>query len=221
VVLNEDGTISVSALTATSGAPKRWREVAPWQWREVGGDDRLAAVVENGKVTRFSIAGFAPIIEFVPAPASFDAGWILPATAVALGVILLTALAWPVLAFTRWRYGYQPSVIGRPALVRWAPRVTPWVLLAICGGWLALVTAIESDVTVLDGRLDIWMRLLQGLSLVSIVGSLGMVWNAWTLARAPQRRWATLAWAVPAAVSALFLVWLLIVGGTVTPSLDY
>ncbi|KQY93799.1 serine hydrolase [Caulobacter sp. Root1455] len=221
VTLNDDDTISVSALTATSGAPKRWREVAPWQWREVGGDDRLAAFVENGKVTRFSIAGFAPIIEFVPAPASFDAGWILPAASVALGVILLTALAWPVLAFTRWRYGYQPAVIGRPALARWAPRVTPWLLLVVCGGWLALVMSIEKDVSVLDGRLDIWMRLLQGLSLIAIVGSLLMVWNCWTLARSPQRRWTTLAWAVLGAASALFVIWLLIAGRTLTLSLNF
>lgn len=221
VVLNDDDTISVSALTATSGAPKRWREVAPWQWREVGGDDRLAAVVENGRVMRFSIAGFAPIIEFVPAPSSFDAGWILPTTMVALGVAMLTALSWPVLAFTRWRYGHRPAVVGRPALARWAPRVTPWLLLIICGGWLVLVTAIEKDVSMLDGRLDIWMRLLQGLSLVAIAGAVLMVWNTWTLTRSPQRRWAPLAWAVLAAVSALFLVWLLIVGQTLTVSLDY
>ncbi|MFZ0269234.1 serine hydrolase domain-containing protein [Caulobacter sp.] len=221
VALSDDGTLTVAALLGTNGVPKRWREVAPWQWREVGGDDRLAAVVKDGKVTMFSIAGYAPIFEFTPAPASFDAGWILPAAMAALGVILLTALAWPVLTFTRWRYGHQPAVVGRPALARWAPRVTPWALLVICGGWLAMVTAIDNDVTMLDGRLDIWMRLLQALSLAAIVGSFLMVWNAWILARSPQRRWLRAAWAALSAVSALFLIWLLIVGKTLTLSLNY
>jgi len=49
VTLNADDTISVSALTDPAGVPKRWREVAPWQWREVDGSSLLGATVASGE----------------------------------------------------------------------------------------------------------------------------------------------------------------------------
>eukprot|EP01035_Chromulina_nebulosa_P027990 gene27990-36879_t len=49
VTVNDDNTITVSALTNAAGVPKRWRETAPWQWQEVGGEDRLGAMVKDGK----------------------------------------------------------------------------------------------------------------------------------------------------------------------------
>src|SRR3546814_1883908 len=43
VEINDEGQLVISSLTGADGAPKRWREVAPFLWHEVGGNDRLAA----------------------------------------------------------------------------------------------------------------------------------------------------------------------------------
>ena len=50
VVGNDDGTLVIPELTGLNGQPKMWREVAPYVWREVGGQERLAAKIENGRI---------------------------------------------------------------------------------------------------------------------------------------------------------------------------
>src|SRR3546814_1072019 len=54
VEINDEGQLVISSLTGADGAPKRWREVAPFLWHEVGGNDRLAAQLVDGKPVRRS-----------------------------------------------------------------------------------------------------------------------------------------------------------------------
>lgn len=220
IAVNDDDTITVNALTDAGGTPKRWREVGPWQWVDASGSDRLHAVVKDGRVTLFATAGIAPIIGFVPAPASFNAAWIIPLALVALMVALLTALAWPVMALTRRSHGYQVPTAGRARLLRRASRATAWLLVIITTGWMMILAALSSDVASFDGRLDGWMRVLHVLLVVAILGTGLAIWHAVSVARTPGRRMATV-WAVLFAVSAAFLVWLAISAGLLTISLDY
>lgn len=221
VALNDDNTITVSALTNAAGQPKRWREVAPWQWQEVGGEDRLGAVVKDGKVTAFAPRGYAPIFLFVPASTGMNWGWIMPVLLAALAVMLVTALGWPIVALVRRRYKYSSGITGRPLMLHRATRATAWIMLIVAAGWMGMIAALSSDVGNFDGRLDGWMRLLQFLSLLGIVGTALAFWNAWVIARSPgKRRLATL-WAIIIALSALFLVWLMIDMRTLTLSLNF
>jgi CubicO group peptidase (beta-lactamase class C family) len=221
VTVNDDNTITVSALTNAAGVPKRWREVAPWQWQEVGGEDRLGAVVKDGRVTAFAPRGYAPIFLFIPASAGMNAGWIIPVLLAALAVMLVAALAWPITALVRRRYGYRATLAGRPLMLHRATRITAWLMLVVAAGWMGMITALGSDVAYLDGRLDIWMRLLQLLSLVAIVGTVLAVWNVRVIAGAPERRRLATAWAAVIALSALFLVWMMIDMRTLTFSLNF
>lgn len=218
---NPDGTITVSSLVNAGGAPKKWREVGPWQWREVGGDSLLGAVVEDGAVKYFAPAEFAPIFVFVPAAAAQNTAWIAPAFLAALGVMLVTALAWPIVAITRWRYGRGSPLEGRTLLLHRITRATAWLMLTIAASWVAIIGALEADVGVLDGRLDGWIRLIQLLSLAAVAGSLTSIWNVWLVMRDPSRKWPARIWAVAIMVSALFLAWLIISQNTITPGLNY
>jgi len=79
VAADKDNNLIVSSITDPSGTPRKWREVGPWLWQEVNGEDFLQAIPDGkGGVKMFSITPYAPIIEFMPAPASLNAGWILP-----------------------------------------------------------------------------------------------------------------------------------------------
>lgn len=221
VTLNSDDTISVSALTDPSGVPKRWREVAPWQWREVGGSSLLGAKVENGRVVSFSIGEFAPIFLFLPAPVGIDAGWIVPTLLAALGLMLLTALAWPVLALMRRVYGYRSPLAGRPLLLDRVMRGTAVASVLVAAGWMGMLAAINSDVGLLDGRLDIWMRLIQLLEIAAIIGTLVSVCNAYLVVRSADRSVAAKIWAVLVPLAGLFLGWFVISMGLLTFGLDY
>lgn len=222
VAVDEDNHLVVSSITDAAGTPREWREIGPWLWQEVDGTDKLQAIInDDGSVKMFSITPFAPIIEFLPAPASFNAGWILPVAGIALVIILIAALGWPIVALVRRRYKYPSPLKDRPLFLHRATRGTAWLLVILTVGWLAVIAAINSDLTALNGGLDIWMRLLQLLLILAIVGTVLAIWNAWSVARAPGRHWVAAIWAVLIALAAAFLVWLSLNVGLLTASLNY
>jgi hypothetical protein len=169
----------------------------------------------------FSITPYAPIIEFLPAPASLNAGWIFPVGGAALLILLIAALGWPIVALIRRRYKYQSGVGGRALTLHRVTRGTAWLCILLAVGWFGVLTAINNDLTALNGGMDIWMRLLQLVLVVAIVGTLAAIWNAWTVASAPGRHWVRTIWAVLIALAAAFFVWLCLDLGLLTASLNY
>jgi CubicO group peptidase (beta-lactamase class C family) len=222
VGIDDDNHLVVSSITDPAGTPRKWREIGPWLWQEVNGADKLQASLNpDGSVRMFSITPFAPIIEFLPAPASLDAGWILPVASIALLILFIAALGWPIAALVRRRYKAASPLRDRPLMLHRATRATAWLFVILAAGWLAILTAVNSDLTALNGPLDIWMRLLQLVLIVAIAGTVLAIWNAWTVARAPGRHWRATVWAVLIALSALFLVWLSLDVGLLTASLNF
>jgi CubicO group peptidase (beta-lactamase class C family) len=222
VAIDGDNYLVVSSITDAAGTPRKWREIGPWLWQEVNGTDKLQANLnDNGSVKMFSISAFAPIIEFLPAPASMDAGWILPVASIALLILLLAALGWPIVALVRRRYKAPSPLRDRPLMLHRATRATAWLFMVLAAGWMAILTVINSDLTALNGPLDIWMRLLQLVLIVAIAGTVLAIWNAWTVAKAPGRHWRATLWAVLIALSAVFLVWLSLNAGLLTASLNF
>jgi len=222
VGMDKDGILTVSTVTDPSGAPRKWRAIGPWLWQEVNGTDKLEAVPDaNGKVKMFSITPYAPIIEFVPAPTSLNAGWILPVAGIAILVMLVTAIGWPTVALVRRRYKYASDLSGRPLQLHRGTRVTAWLFIALMVGWFIIFSLINKDLAVLDSGLDIWMRLLQLILVAAIVGTVVAIWNAWTVVRTPGKHRVATIWSIIIAASAAFLVWLCLDVGLLTASLNY
>jgi len=220
--VDKDGNLVVSTITGPSGAPRKWREVQPWVWQDTNGSDYLQAVTDaNGRVKMFSITPFAPIIEFVPAPASLNAGWIFPVGGAALFIMLIAAFGWPIVALVRWRYKYKADVSGRALKLHRATRATAWLFIGLVVGWVLVLAAVDKDLAVLNGGLDVWMRLLQLMLVLAIVGTLAAIWNAYLVARSPGRHRIRTIWAVVIALSAAFLVWLCLDMGLLTASLNF
>jgi CubicO group peptidase (beta-lactamase class C family) len=208
VSLNPDDTITVSSLETTGGGLKHWREVSPWHWVEVGGDDELGAVVKDGHIVYFSTAGAAPISEDMPAPASINSAWIMPLMLIALGIMLITALGWPIVALVRRNYGYKLPIVGRDLWLHRALRITAWLTLIVAAGWFTILGAMGGNLEIMDGRLDGWMWLLQILAVLAVIGALVSVWNAYAVFVSKDRGWVAKSWAIAAALAALFLAWL-------------
>jgi hypothetical protein len=222
VSVDKDGIIEASSITDPSGAPRKWREVAPWTWQEVNGTDKLEAVVDGGgRVKMFSITPYAAIIEFLPAPVSLNAGWILPAAGLAMLIMLIAAIGWPTAALVRRRFKHASDLGGRPLQLHRAARATGWLFIILTIGWLIIFTLINKDLTALDDGLDIWMRLLQLILIAAIVGTLAAICNAWTVFRSPGRHRVRTIWAFLIALAAAFLAWFCLDMGLLTASLNY
>jgi hypothetical protein len=145
----------------------------------------------------------------------------MPLMLIALTIMLLTALTWPIRAILRRRYGYASPVTGRRLWLNRATQATAWIMVIVPAGWLAMIQLLSADVGNLDGRLDGWMRLLQLLSLVGVAGTIVTLWNLYESTRQPRRPVLSIVWLVLVALAAVYLVWLMITLRTLTPSLNY
>ena len=206
VVANEDGTISVTLALGPGGAPKKWREVAPYLWQDTASTDRLSADVVDGKVTRFSMEPYAPIMVFQRL--STWASLALPLLVASLAVLLLTVLAWPVSALVRRYYGVSYRLSGQDARMHRLARIAALLVLVAAGGALALVAVMLSKLEMTSPDTDgliIGLRLFATVALP--VGTALAAWNAWHAVRARRRLLAKL-WALLLALACLFLLWI-------------
>ncbi len=102
-----------------------------------------------------------------------------------------------------------------------ATRVTAWIAVIVAAGWMGMISVLSSDLEALDGRLDIWMRLLQLLTWVAVAGTMLIIWNAWIMTRSPERKRLATGWTMLVALSAVFLVWLAFSLRTMTFGLNF
>ncbi|HEX8233660.1 MAG TPA: serine hydrolase domain-containing protein [Caulobacteraceae bacterium] len=207
VLDNGDGTISVADLKGLNGQPKKWREIAPFLWQEVGGDAKLAAEVKAGKVVRFTGDEIAPFMMFSPIPAATSSSWLLPALIAALAALALTGLLWPVTALARRKYRAPFVLEGQGARAyRWV-RIAALAAVATLVAWGGAVTAMFSDLTLLTSKMDPVLWLLHILALVVFVGGAAIgIWNAYVVWRS-GRGWLAKLWSVVVALSFLILLY--------------
>lgn len=207
VVPTEDGSISVPSLTDLGGQPIKWREIAPYVWRDVNGADRLAAKVVDGRVQRFSTDPISPFMVFEPVPWWKSASWLLPAFLSALLVLVLTVLAWPVSALVRRHYKASYALSGLDARAHRLIRLSALVVLGtVLAAGITLVVMF-SNYDLLSPANDWLVRTLRVASLIVLpIGAAIALWNAWVVLSSGRRRWAKF-WAVVLALSFVVVLW--------------
>ncbi|MDN5780817.1 MAG: beta-lactamase family protein [Luteimonas sp.] len=206
VVANKDGTISVTLALGPGGAPKKWREVAPYLWQDTVSADRLAADVVDGKVTRFSMEPYAPIMVFQRLSTWQALG--MPLLVASLVILLLTVLAWPVSALVRRYYGAPYRLSGMDARAHRLVRIAALLVLVAMGSMLGLVVAMLGKLALTSPDTDgliIALRLFA--TVVLPLGAAVAAWNAWRVLRGRRRLLAKL-WALLLALACLFLLWI-------------
>ena len=213
-----DGTIQVSTYKDPAGAVKTWREIGPMLWQEVGRTDRMAATVENGRVTSFRQEDDPTVEMQVPVPASIDGRWMMPLLQLTLLILIVYVVLWPVSAIARWRYGHKFKLTGRAALLYRLARIAALVDLGLVAGWMAL---LGHDFGSFDTPLDPWLRAMQLVGVLAILGAVVGLWNLVTVWRDSSRSW----WAKPSslllAAATLAPVWFIFALHLITASLDY
>jgi CubicO group peptidase (beta-lactamase class C family) len=201
ISLDKDGRPSVPEILG--GPPHKWIEVAPFVWQAAYGHARLGAIVENGRVVRWSFNPVSPFMVWDRAPWYRDATWLLPVFEAAMILIVLTAASWPVAAISRRRFGAAIS-LGGPDLksYRWV-RGFSWLALVVLGGWTWLFVSLESDSII--GGATLWP--LQIVGTLAFVGLCGTA--LWNLLRVWQsnRGWFAKLWSVLLALAAFITLW--------------
>jgi CubicO group peptidase (beta-lactamase class C family) len=218
--VNADGALVIPPLTALNGQPKLWREVAPFVWREVGGKERLAAQIVDGRVRFLGYDGTSGIEVFVPVRAGKSSAWITPVLTASLAALLLTVIAWPAAALVRGRYGAAFALSGQEAAAYRAVRATGVVNLLFVLGWSVLIQTGMSDLAVFDGRADVWFSLLHLLGVLGAIGAIIAIWNAWLAVRS-ARPWRSKIWNILLAVSCLAITWFGFTFNLIEPGVRY
>jgi CubicO group peptidase (beta-lactamase class C family) len=178
VKANPDGAITAQALYR----PAKFVEVKPFLWNEVGGHDRIEAIVKDGKVVRWAGDGIAPIEIFVRPTGFAGTGLVKPLTLASLALLALTALLWPAIALVRWRYGQPFELTGPRAQAYRGVRLGAVLSLAGVGLWYFVFTqALSTN----GANINLWIHLAQLTCFVAFVG--GLLVAIWNLAQVLRR----------------------------------
>ena len=202
---NDDGTISVADLKASSGEPKKFEEIQPFLYREVHGQDLVGFKKDGAGNWQFQMdypffifqrVGF---LESKP----FNLGLLI----FGLVVILLTVLLWPAGAMIRKHYGRPLELNPDERRQRLLARLVCLLFLVVSIGWVVAISLTDS-ISALDS-LPPWIIIFGLLGVVCALGTIFVVLNAIRSWRTSGRWiWAKLH-DVALALACLSLVWFL------------
>jgi hypothetical protein len=221
VTINEDSTISLSILEGLNGKPKKWRETAPFLWREVDGKNALAAKVQNGKVVMFSGDEISPFMMFLPSPWWKSSAWLPVVLVVSFVALALTVVMWPVAPLVRRHYRIASPLSGRDLLAhRWA-RIAAAAVLVVAIAWGVTISRMSSDISALSSKLDPWVWTLQLLSLIVFLGAAVLaVWSAWMVWTA-KRTWPAKLWSAVIGVACVMVLYVALAYHLIGFKVDY
>ena len=146
-----DGEIQASMLTNLAGTPKRWREVGPLTYREVGGQSHLRFVADSsGNVSYWISDDFPPVFVFEKLGGLTTKGnleWMFPLFAT---VLLLTLAIWIGGWFVRRRVGSKLELDRLQTRLRLASRLGILAYLAMLMAWALVLKQLMGSAWSLD-----------------------------------------------------------------------
>jgi CubicO group peptidase (beta-lactamase class C family) len=208
--LDDDGRplLPAAALPGMGDTPRKWIEIAPFVWQDAYGHQRLAAILQNGRVVRWSVDEVSPFTVFDRVPWYRDAAWLLPTTQVSLVIVLIGALSWPAGALVRRQYGITLASVTSSRLTYLLLRGCCVLVLAVIGGWALLFTLISDPGSKVTGlALDALLVSLEILGVVAFCGLLvSSLWSLW-IARARRTGWFNILCSILIALASAVLLW--------------
>jgi len=181
---DKDGILTVEDNKNQRGELKKWKEIAPLLYTEVGGSEQIAFRRDSsGKVTE--MLPFPAIYEGQRVPLYNDKRLINPVVGGNLVLVLLTVLLWPVAVFVRRKY-------QRPLFTSKGDRVLYLLSRLVCLGELIFIVApalgfsqgLEHLVILGDG-INPWLQGLHIFGWVLMAGILLLVVSAVRFVRLP------------------------------------
>ncbi|MBS0274241.1 MAG: serine hydrolase [Proteobacteria bacterium] len=204
-----DKTITVEMLKDFSGAPKRWRNVGPLTYREAGGQAHLKFVTgDDGNIDYFTSDDFIPVELLQRTHGLYQLNDLKRFGLSTILVCALTVAIWFGGWIARRRFGRSLEMTDRQRRLRLGSRLGAMLYLAVVAGWVALLTAIQADETLLlGGRLSPWLAALYVLGALAFLGGLAMIANGVLRALGGPGGWLARAGDVVLALAGLYGVW--------------
>lgn len=214
VAVNPDATISIS-----SSPDKHFREVAPYRWQEEGGSRVLLLQRPDGRKT--ILDSHNPVEIYQATPLRRSASFNLTIFTVSLLVLIATALVWPLAESARRYYRQASRIEGRALFARRVVRIAVVADLAYLFAWfLMLKPILGNEVSFYTTALDPLVRTMQVASIIPLLGAVAGIWNAVLAIRSRPSLFAK-AGSVIIAAALLGVLWIAVVGGLTSYTLNY
>ena len=180
VMPEADGTLKVGAFKDFNGQLKKWREVGPLFYRSINGQDRLAFERQNDGTMRM-IVNF-PAVVYQRATWTNRKPFNNMLLIYSISMVVLTLLLWPGAAVVRRHYGWKLNLEPGQGGLRLAIRLVcaAYVVFALL---LFAIVSSSDPITLLSGKLDPLLILAQIIGVMGAVGTLIVIYAAFSLAR--------------------------------------
>jgi CubicO group peptidase (beta-lactamase class C family) len=206
VIANADGTISLDALKAPSGALRKFEEIGPLHYREVHGQDELAFKKDSDGRWQFQVE--IPVFIFQQTGFLENKYFNFVILFFGLGVVLLTVLLWPIGALIRKHYARPLTLELQERRQRLYVRLVCLLFVVLAIGWVAVLSATD-DITAINA-LPHWVIIFGIVGVLCSLGTILVVSNAFRSWRTSGRWiWAKLH-DVMLAFACVGLVWCLL-----------
>jgi len=176
VFRNDDGTISVNELKDMSGIPIKFSEIGPMSFRNVNGQEKIGFKHDYS-------GNMVGVIDF-PFMLLQKASWLdnsalqQPLIVGSLSILVLTILLWPILAAVRWHYAKPLSLTAEQRRLRLLVRLACVALVAFVAAFAGFFAVGEKHIEILSPRGNPWLRLIQLVGWLGVLGSVIAIYNA-------------------------------------------
>ena len=214
-----DGTVQVDSMKDFSGQPKRWRPIGNMKFREVGGQELLVFKPDSsGRLQMFTED---------PIEIYQRVSWTENKTvwSIGLGFVVvvfgLTLLLWPVAALLRRHYKQKLILDPIQRRLRLLVKLACAVDLAALLAFASILVYGFSNLSVFSERLDPWLRLVQLLFVIALLGTIAMLYASYRLWRSSGRRLWTTIYTAGLVLAAFAFIWIVASSRIVQASLNY
>ena len=172
-----DGQLTVSSLTTPAGKPRLFKEVEPFLWRDVAGEQFLAARLTNDKVVMLDTG---PTEALLPSPSWRNASWWFPLLELSLAANVFSILLWAITATARKRLGIPAPPPSRTLSSYRLARAASGLSALLLGAWLFTLYTMLATFS-LTSAMDPWITVLHVLSLIIFPAAVAAAtWHVWT-----------------------------------------
>jgi CubicO group peptidase (beta-lactamase class C family) len=199
------GEIEVSLLKNLAGVPKRWREVGPLTYREVGGQTHLEFVTDSGGHVAYWISDdFLPVMIFQKVHGLGRSGELTWMGTLCLTVLAMTVAIWIGGGIVRRRFKTPLRVTLQEKRLRLASRVGTLLMLGMVCAWVAVFGSL-SDTGSIDGVLTIAYI----VALLALLGAVAVVAEAIRRVLRGPGRWLVRAGEALLGLCAVYGIWVI------------